>query len=862
MIALPVWQAVKSAAMRAARALLNLITALLVTAAVAVALALYLAFAHHNVRLLRAFVGYVGRVVQGQRVERLDLDARLEPSLLRLSATATLEVRGLENGRRRLYALLNEGLRVERAWLDDAGKPVATTHYQLGPLLIISLPRVLAADETVRLGLAYSGNPVASGLTGNRGVLTTRDVILKPEHFWYPTDLQGFFDADVRVTLPAALRVVHNGREQERTLLGQSARVHWTSPRRVAGMALIAGAYREWSPPDDRRFRVALADDVDLDAAHIHTTVREAERIFTDLYGTTGFDGVTVVVSRAVTRAFNDGTGLIALAPKTFHDGDYGFGVLAHETAHNWWGGTVAEKWLAPGTGGEWIVEGFAELSSLQATEAHLGRSALLRRIDAMGFDPNRSGVLGRMSVLDNSLDPSVRATIYNKGPLAARLLQHAVGDEAFFTAMRQIIERFRYQQISDADVEATFAAVTREDLAGYFATWVRSDSLMDLALDPHESGGAVARNHGTAWLPTAQQLWRVPVGGEPQGDTLDLGATASLDGAQELILDPSAAMPDVYRSNNVFPPRRSPRSITLSARNELLVVYGEPHRWSPVTVSHLSAAGQTLHEWEFDRGLLSAPTWAADGIRALAVERDRNGVTQVVALNVADGSMKAVGHDAAAAAVANGLIVARGERLLRLQGDDAVTLAHHPGQRLASPLISPDEAQVAYTACGGDLIDIRVVGADGRDRLVFSWAQPPAIWRWSPNGTHLLAVLPGDWDWQLWEIPTREGTPRALVREATAIGDLAVAPDGARIAMTAVPTADDRDGRSHVFVIDRQSGAARQTTLDGQSVERVAWLGPDELVVVTAERDVRALPRRRQLQRLTLSNGSSRPFP
>lgn len=850
--------------MRAARALLNLLTVLLVTTIVTLALALYLAFAQQNLPLLRALTGYIGRVMQGQQVQRLTLDVDLAPSARRLSVTATLEVRNIEEGRGRVYVLLNEGLRIEHVWLEAAqGQRVAARHYRLGPLVVFALPRLLTADETVRIGIQYAGDPSASGLTPSRGVLTAQEVILKAEHFWYPTDLQGFFDAEVTVTLPSALRVIHNGRELDQVALGRTARVRWSTPRPVSGLALVAGVYKEWFPAGDSRLRVALGDDVDLDAQQIYASVQEAERIFTELYGATGFEGVTTVVSRAVNRAFNDGTGLIVLSPRSFRDGDYGFGILAHETAHNWWGGTVAEKWLLPGTGGEWIVEGFAELSSWLAIEQHLGQSALLRRLDAIAFDPTRSQVLADMSALDNALNPAARATIYHKGPLAARLLQRTVGDELFQQAMRQLIVRFSQQQISDRDVEATFADVTKTDVSAFFDTWVRADAMMDLALDPHADGGAVARNHGPAWTPTTQQLLQVPQNGEPQLSTVELGATASMSAVGEMILDPGAAMPDVYRGNNVFPPRRSPRSVSVSARGELLVLYGDPHAWSPMTVSHLSATGQSLHEWDLDRGALTEPAWAADGIRAIYAESDRNGVTRLVSLNTADGSRTTVGHDAAAAPIANGLIVARGDRLLRLQGNDSVTLVHHPGRRLDAPLVSPSENEVAYTATGADVTDLRVVGADGsNDRLILSWQPTSLVWRWSPHGTHVFAVLPGDWDWQLWEIPAGRGTPRALAREAAAIHDVAVAADGQRVALTAVPTIDDANARAEVFIVDLQSGAARRLSIVEHSAEHLAWSAPDELLVSTVEREIRALPRRRQLQRLTVSDGSSRPFP
>jgi Tol biopolymer transport system component len=467
------------------------------------------------------------------------------------------------------------------------------------------------------------------------------------------------------------------------------------------------------------------------------------------------------------------------------------------------------------------------------------------------------------MSVIDNALNPAARATIYHKGPLAARLLQKSLGDELFDNGMRQLVARFGQQQIGDREVEATFTDVAKQDVHNFFETWIRSDAMMDLALDPHPDGGAVARNHGPAWAPTAQQLLQVPQNGEPEPGTVDLGATTTINGVGELILDPGAVMPDVYRGNNVFPPRRSPRFVAVSPRGELLVVYGDTRAWSPLTASHLSASGQPLHEWDLERGLASEPVWAPDGLRALYAENDRNGVTQLVALNTADGSRTTIGHDRAAVPVSNGLIVARGDRLVHVQGEDQTTIVQHPERDLGAPLIAPNEKEVAYTASGDDLSDLRVVGVDGsNDRLILSWQRTGVVWRWSPDGAHLFALLPGDWDWELWEIPTGRGGPRVLVREAAAIHDLAIAADGQRVALTAVPTIDDPNARADVFVVDLASGAARRLPIEGQSAERLSWLAPDELLVVSAESEVRALPRRRQLQRLMVSDGSSHPFP
>jgi hypothetical protein len=849
--------------MRVVKGLASLLVALLVASVMSTTLALYLALNHRNLPVLRALVTQLGRILDGQNIEALQIDVRLAPESSRLTAVATVSVRATTPGRRHLYFLLNDGLRVEGVWLEDnEGDLTAIPHYRLGPLGVVTPTAPPSGDNLTRLRIAYGGNPSERSITGSAGILRRDDVVLKAEHLWYPTDLQGFFSADVRVTLPGDLALLHSGRETERRQLGDAALVRWVTPRPVAGMALVAGRYAQTETGDGANFHVALADGVDLDPEPILSALQVSDRVLGGRYGPSGFDTTTIFVNRSLDRAFNDGAGLIGISPRYFSDGDYGFATVAHEVAHNWWGGTVAEKWLRPGTGGEWIVEGFAEFSSLVVVGEHLGEAALLRQLEGLGYDPTRSRVLADMSVLDNALDPEARPTIYHKGAQATRMLQLMVGEEPFFMAARRLFERFGYRQASDADVEVTFAEQTERDLSPFFSTWIRSDATFDLALDP-EDGGAVARNHGTAWAPAEVPLWRIESNAEHREETAEPGTPLLLGQAERILLDPTALTADMYRENNVFPPRATPRLVATSSRGDLLIVTGEPHPWSPATVVHANAAGEVLHTWSFDHGVHPEPRWAADGLRILAVETDRNGVHHASALNVADGSRKTIAREIAVTATADALIVARGEQLLRVDGRRAVRLVRHRDHQLSQPLVSPDQQHVAYVASASGSIELRIVAADGTgDHLLFSWPRSSINFTWAASGTHLFAALPGDWDWQLWEIPTGSGTARALVREAAMIGAVTGDREGGRVAFTAIPYLDATEARYEVFVLDRGTAEVQRFDLDGSNAESIAWRNSEELLVVVSNPSIRALPRARELRRLSLSDGSLTPFP
>jgi Tol biopolymer transport system component len=263
---------------------------------------------------------------------------------------------------------------------------------------------------------------------------------------------------------------------------------------------------------------------------------------------------------------------------------------------------------------------------------------------------------------------------------------------------------------------------------------------------------------------------------------------------------------------------------VATSPRGALLVVYGEPHPWAPATVTQIDAAGQVLQSWELDRGVEPEPRWAPDGLRIVATETDRNGVANVWALHTADGSRKIIGHDAAAAVTAQDTLSARGDRLLRIRGTSVDPVVRHRGRRLRDPLVSPDESRVAYASVGERDMELRVAAVDGSaDALLFTWEHADVTWQWAPDGSRLFAVLPGDWDWQVWEIPLDGSAPRGLVREAAAIGGLAVADDGNALAITAAAALDYANERREIFVLDRRSGKAQRYDIGGATAHGVA---------------------------------------
>jgi Tol biopolymer transport system component len=598
--------------------------------------------------------------------------------------------------------------------------------------------------------------------------------------------------------------------------------------------------------------------------------MRDAACTLDERYGPSGFPQITLFVTRDLRRGFNDGSGLMGLSIRYFRAGDYGFGIIAHEIAHNWWGSTVAEKWLSPGTGGEWLVEGFAEFSSLIAIEAKYGAAGLTRRLASEFFDPERQAAVADMSVLDNVLaEATARDTIYRKGAYVAIMLRAMLGEEAYFSTLRQFLERFRYQQATEADLQQMLQQLNGEDLARYFSDWVRSDRLADLSLDEAGPGAITVSNLGAATIAGPIDLWAFKKdGGEPIRTTVKVGDTVTLaaDG-DSWVLDPLLAWADMERENNRYPRRHDPVYAAAAPGGIVALTRGGTLPWVRTTVS-ATASGSTKQTWDFERGMAEPPAWSADAARLIVSTSEAAEPLPAIVTLATDGGRRLLGHGSAPAAAPDGAIYAgKHDRIVRLGSDGRETeVVQRRGEVLDMPLPSPDGTRLVYTAARGNHVELRAVRPDGRgDHVLLSWDRDWMLYRWSTEGTRLYAVAGGDWDWQIWEIPLGAGAVQVLAAGAAAIGDLALSPDGRQLAFTAAPSLDYPINRRQLYVLDPANRAVRNVDVPGADLSQVTWLDGEVVLVVATTVDPGhpwTLPAERSLKRVSVADGGIEDAP
>ena len=171
----------------------------------------------------------------------------------------------------------------------------------------------------------------------------------------------------------------------------------------------------------------------------------------------------------------------IFYADAAFRTGRMNEGLIAHETAHQWFGDAVTERdWSHL-----WLSEGFATyFAALWTRHAH-GDSAFHR--DMQGI---RAAVLTDAEVVPDhpvidSLQRDLLALLntnsYQKGGFVLHMLRRQVGDSAFFGALRKYYTSYRDGTALTDDLQSAMEQVSGQKLGWFFEQWLRRPGYPEL---------------------------------------------------------------------------------------------------------------------------------------------------------------------------------------------------------------------------------------------------------------------------------------------------------------------------------------------------------------------------------------------
>ena len=171
--------------------------------------------------------------------------------------------------------------------------------------------------------------------------------------------------------------------------------------------------------------------------------------------------------------------------------------LIAHETAHQWFGDLVTMTWFSD----VWMKETFANFMAAKIVNPtfpevdHDLRFLLAHHPAAYGVD-RTAGANPIRQPLDNLNEAGTLygAIIYQKAPIVFAHLERLTGEETLRDGLREYLEAHAYANASWTDLIAILDARTDEDLGAWSRTWVEESGRPRVEVALETDGEAVSR--------------------------------------------------------------------------------------------------------------------------------------------------------------------------------------------------------------------------------------------------------------------------------------------------------------------------------------------------------------------------------
>ena len=162
----------------------------------------------------------------------------------------------------------------------------------------------------------------------------------------------------------------------------------------------------------------------------------------------------------------------IFYSDRAFRTVGVGYNLLAHETAHQWFGDAVTEReWPHL-----WLSEGFATYLAALYTQHSRGDSAFRAEMTGIRRGVLNSAVVAQRPVIDTietTLTALLNANSYGKGGMVLHMLREEIGDDAFFGGARSYQDKYRHGTALTDDLRTAMEVAAGKDLKPYFAQWL-----------------------------------------------------------------------------------------------------------------------------------------------------------------------------------------------------------------------------------------------------------------------------------------------------------------------------------------------------------------------------------------------------
>jgi aminopeptidase N len=218
---------------------------------------------------------------------------------------------------------------------------------------------------------------------------------------------------------------------------------------------------------------------------------RGAEMIdlFTRHFGTFPYGELRHVQSSTIFGGMENSTAIF-YSDKAWSAHSLGEGIVAHETAHQWFGDAVSQTdWHHV-----WLSEGFATYGAALWDE-HTGGTRALRQTMENNARTVRAAAVRNKPILDmgeTRLMALLNANSYPKGSWVLHSLRGIIGDSAFFRGLRAYYAQFRNGNALSRDFANVMNATAGRSLDWYFTQALTQPGFPIFTVTTSERGDSV----------------------------------------------------------------------------------------------------------------------------------------------------------------------------------------------------------------------------------------------------------------------------------------------------------------------------------------------------------------------------------
>jgi len=207
--------------------------------------------------------------------------------------------------------------------------------------------------------------------------------------------------------------------------------------------------------------------------------------------------------------------------------------VVAHETAHQWFGNLVTMEWWTH----LWLNEGFASFMENLCTDKlypdfkvfeTFVPGTLIRalELDTLASSHPIEVPVGHPTEVDEIFD----IISYNKGASVIRMLYNWIGEDAFKAGMKTYLTKYSYQNTETPQLWAELGEASGQPVQKVMATWTEQMGFPVISVKSRQEGAdrivSLSQTKFTAGLTSdkadvSKYFWNIPItitttGGEP----------------------------------------------------------------------------------------------------------------------------------------------------------------------------------------------------------------------------------------------------------------------------------------------------------------------------------------------------------